>query len=121
MHRSLYDILADHVILGPLRLKEFRNEDTTPHIYEWFIISWGMFPHHDQVPIYFSKQIYVEFVLDMRLDYTNMPLLFYGYGRGHNFDHPMTHKDPTHGPPPSRLVPFPSQRVVLSIELEDPS
>ena len=55
VHRKLLSIPMDHVILGPLRLKEFRNEDIAPHVYERFIRGWGMFPHNDQVLLYLSR------------------------------------------------------------------
>ena len=47
VHRELFEILGAHVTLGLLRLKEFKNEDSTPHVYNRFIKAWGMFPHHD--------------------------------------------------------------------------
>ena len=118
---ALFEIPANRVRPGPLRFKEFRNDDIAPHLYNMFIGSWGMFPHHDQVPLYFSKQIYVEFVLHMRLDYTNTTLTLYESYRGHNYDHYGAHRDPTHVPPPLILVPLPSWSIVLSTELKDPS
>ena len=47
VRRELFDILVDHVILGPLRLKECRNENVSPHVYDRFIGDLAMFPHHD--------------------------------------------------------------------------
>ena len=58
VHGALFEIPMDYVRQGMLRLKEFRNEDTTPHVYDRFIGAWVMFPHHDQVPLYFARQIY---------------------------------------------------------------
>ena len=81
VHRELFDILVVYVKIGLLRLREFRNEDVAPHVYDRFIGAWSTFPHHDQVPLYFSRQIYVEFILHMRPYYTSMPLEFYGSGR----------------------------------------
>ena len=34
-----------------LRLMEFNLEVAVPYVYDRFIISLGMFPHHDQVPL----------------------------------------------------------------------
>ena len=33
-------------------------EAATPYVYDKFIGAWGMFSHHDQVPLYFTKHIY---------------------------------------------------------------
>ena len=68
---ALFDIPLDCGSSQPLRLKEFKLEDAAPYVYERFIGAWGMFPHHDQVPLYFIKHIYAEFVLDMHPDYTS--------------------------------------------------
>ena len=65
------------------------------YVYDKFIGAWGMFPHHDQVPLYFLKHIYAEFVLDMYLDYTSTPSSFYGAGGGHSHTRPRARRDPT--------------------------
>ena len=31
----------------PLRLKDFKLEVVVPYVYDMFIGTWGMFPHHD--------------------------------------------------------------------------
>lgn len=92
-----------------------------PHVYNQFIGDWGLFPHHDQVPIYFPRQLYVEFVLDMRPKYTSTPSTFYGSDTGRSYDHLRSHRDPTHLPPPPRLFPLPCWRVVFPTKLEGSS
>ena len=79
---ALFDIPPDCASGKPLRLKEFKLEAITPYVYDRFIGAWGMFPHDDQVPLYFAKHIYAEFVLDMHPDYTSTPSSFYGAGGG---------------------------------------
>jgi len=51
----LFDIPLDFPSDQPLRLGEFKLEAATLHIYDRFIGAWGMFPHNDQVPLYFEK------------------------------------------------------------------
>ena len=41
----------------PPSLRQFRIEVATSHIYDMFIGSYGHFPHHDHVSLYFSKHI----------------------------------------------------------------
>lgn len=67
---TVFDIPLDRPADQPLRLKKFKREAATPYVYDRFIGAWGMFPHHDQVPLYFEKHIYVDFVLDMHPNYT---------------------------------------------------
>ena len=55
---TLFDIPPDCDVGQPLRLNEFKLEATTPYVYNRFIGVWGIFPHHDQVPLYFTKHIY---------------------------------------------------------------
>ena len=55
---TLFDISPDRFVVQSLRLKELKLEAAAPYVYDRFIGAWGMFPHHDQVPLYFSKHIY---------------------------------------------------------------
>ena len=55
---TLFDIPPDRAAGQPLRLKEFKLEDAVPYVDNRFIGVWGMFPHHDQVSLYFRKHIY---------------------------------------------------------------
>ena len=48
---ALFYIPPDRAPGQPLRLKEFKLEATTPYVYDRFIRAWGIFPHHDQVPL----------------------------------------------------------------------
>ena len=52
---AMFDIPPDCTHGQPLRLKEFKLEVAAPHVYDRFIGAWGMFPHHDQVPLYFAR------------------------------------------------------------------
>ena len=79
---ALFDISPDRATGQPLRLKESKLEVAAPYVYDMFIGAWGMFPHHDQVQLYFAKHIYAEFVLDMHPDYTSTSSSFYGAGGG---------------------------------------
>ena len=54
----LFDIPLDCTDGQLLRLKKFKLEVVVPYVYDKFIGAWGMFPHHDQVPLYFAKHIY---------------------------------------------------------------
>ena len=78
----------------PLRLKEFKLEVAAPYVYDRFIRAWGMFPHHEQVPLYFEKHIYAYFVLDMHPDYTTTPSSFNGAGGRHSHARPGARRDP---------------------------
>lgn len=71
---ELFDIPLNYPTrnVGLIPLKYFKNVDATTFVYDLYIGVWGQFSHHDQVPIYFAKHIYVEFVLHMRLDYTRI-------------------------------------------------
>ena len=91
---TLFDIPHNRPTGQPLRLKDFKLEVAVPYVYDNVIGAWGMFPHHGQVPLYFKKHIYAEFVLDMHLDYTSTPSSFYGVGGGHNHAHPGARRDP---------------------------
>ena len=65
---TLFDIPPDRAAGQPLRLREFKLEAAAPFGYDRFIGVWGMFPHHHQVPLYFSKHIYANFFLEMHMD-----------------------------------------------------
>ena len=102
---AVFKTLASHAKGDMLRLRGFRHVDSVPHVYDRFIGAWGMFPHHDKVPVYFVKQLYYDYVLNMHLDYISMPLTFYGSGREHSYEHPRAHKDPIFVLPPHRFFP----------------
>ena len=91
---ALFDIPPNHALGQLLRLKDFKLEVAAPYVYDRFIGAWGMFPHHDQVPLYFEKHIYAEFVLDMHPYYTSTPSSFYGAGGGCSHAHPGARRDP---------------------------
>ena len=91
---TLFDIPPDRGAGQPLRLKEFKLEAAAPYVYDRFIGAWGMFPHHHQVPLYFAKHIYAEFVLHMHPDYTSTPSNFYGAGGGRSAMRPGARRDP---------------------------
>lgn len=117
----LYDIPPDRPSGQPLRLREFRLEAAAPYVYYRFIRAWGMFPHHDQVPLYFAKHLYAEFVLGMRLDYTNTPSTFFGAGRGRSYQRPGARRDPGYAPPPPRLVSILERMVIRAEDMTQPS
>ena len=90
---KLFHIPPDCTTSQPLRLKEFKLEAAAPFVYDRFIGAWGMFPHHHQVPLYFAKHIYAEFVLDMHPYYTITPSNFYAAGGGCSHVHPGPRRD----------------------------
>jgi hypothetical protein len=61
VHATLFNNPANHARGRPFRLKYFRHVCAAPLVYNRFILVWGMFPHHDQVPLYFSRQLYYKF------------------------------------------------------------
>ena len=91
---TLFDVPPDRAAGQPLRIREFKLEAAAPFVYDRFIGVWGMFPHHHQVPLYFAKHIYADFVLDMHPDYTSTPSKFYGVGGGHSATRPGARRDP---------------------------
>ena len=112
---TLVDIPPDRVAGQPLRLREFKLEAAAPFVYERFIGAWGMFPHHHQVPLYFEKHIYADFVLDMHPDYTSTPSSFYGAGGGRSHVHPGARRDPATQPELEPLVGCPA-RTMLRVD-----
>ena len=76
-----------------------------------------MFPHHDQVPLYFEKHIYTKFVLDMHLDYTSTPSSFYGASGGHSHARLGARRDPVAQPEPKPLVGFPSNTMLRTYDV----
>jgi len=110
------DYRARHA--GSIPLKYFKNIDATPFVYGRFIGAWGQFTHYDQVPIYFAKHIYVEFVLHMRQNYTITRSEFFGLGLRRSYDRADAYRDHAHVSPALRLLPRPSQSVVLLMELD---
>ena len=90
---ALFDIPPDHDFGQSLRIKEFKLEVVAPYVYDMFIGVWGMFPHHFEVPLYFAKHIYVDFVLDMHPDYTRTPSTFYGASGGRSHGYPGARRD----------------------------
>ena len=112
---ALFDIPPDRGSGQPLRLKEFKIEVATPYVYDRFIGAWGMFPHHDQVPLYFEKHIYAEFVLDMHPYYTITPSSFYGASGGRSHAGPRARRDLGAQPELDPLVGFPA-RTMLRID-----
>ena len=109
---ALFDITPNRATSQPLRLKEFKLEAAVPYVYDRFIGAWGMFPHHDHVPLYFAKHIYVDFVLDMHLDYTSTPSSFYGASGGRSHARPGARRDPAAQPEPNPLVGLPARTML---------
>lgn len=118
---ELFDIPLDcparHRSLIPL--KYFRNVDATPFLYDRFIGVWDQLPHHDQVTIYFSKNLYAKFVLHMRSDYIDTKSHYYGHILGHSYKHERLRRDPRHVPPPPRFFLLPSRSLVLLTKLKE--
>ena len=112
---ALFDIPPDYASGQPLRLKEFKLEAAVPYVYDRFIGAWGMFPHHDQVPLYFAKHIYVEFVLDMHLDYTSTASSFYGASGGRSHPCPGARRDLAAQPEPEPLVCLPTRTMLRTM------
>ena len=71
-----------------------------------------MFPHHDQIPLYFVKHIYAEFVLDMHPYYTSTPLSFYGAGGGHSHVRLGARRDHGAQREPEPLVGLPTMAMI---------
>ena len=118
---TLFDIPPDRGAGQPLRLKEFKLEAAAPYVYDRFIGAWGMFPHHHQVPLYFAKHIYAEFVLHMHPDYTSTPSNFYGAGGGRSAMRPGARRDPAAQQEPQRLVGIPSRTLLRTEDVVDQS
>ena len=116
---TLFDIPPDRAAGQPLRLREFKLEAAAPFVYDRFIGAWGMFPHHHQVPLYFAKHIYAEFVLDMHPDYTSTPSNFYGVGGGRSATRPGARRDPAAQQEPERLVGIPSRTLLRTEDVDD--
>lgn len=121
VHRELFNIPPYYPTRhrGLIPLKYFRNVDATPFVYDRFIGAWGQFPHHDQVSIYFSKHLYANFVLHMRLDYTDTISRYYGPSFGRTYERNGAYRDPGHVPPPLRLLPLLSWSLVLPTKLKE--
>ena len=108
---ALFDIPPNYTPSQPLKLKEFKLEAAAPYVYGKFIRAWGMFPHHDQVPLYFAKHIYAEFVLDMHQYYTSTPSSFYGASGGCSHARPGVRRDPGAQPNLNPLVGIPGRTI----------
>jgi len=121
VRNTLFDIPPNRGRRQPLRLKEFKLAEAAAAVYDRFIGAWGMFPHHDQVPLYFARQLYAEFILGMHPDYTDTPSRFYGAGRGCSYDRPGARRDPTIVPPPPWLLPHPDRTIVRSEDVVESS
>ena len=65
---TLFDIPLDCLACELLRLREIKLKTATPYDYDIFIGAWGVFSHHDQLPLNIAKHIYVYFVLEMHLN-----------------------------------------------------
>ena len=111
---TLFDIPPGRAGGQPLRLKEFKLEAAAPFVYDRFIGAWGVFPHHHQVPVYFARHLYAEFVLGMRPDYTETGSSFYGAGGGRSAERPGARRDPAIQPAPVPLVGRPRPTVMRS-------
>jgi len=118
---TLFDIPPDRAAGQPLRLKEFKLEAAAPYIYDRFIGAWGVFPHHHQVPVYFARHLYAEFVLGMHPDYTSTGSSFYGAGGGRSATRPGARRDPAAQPEPVPLVGRPRPTVLRSDDVAGPS
>jgi len=51
-------------------------------LYDRFLAMYGKLPWNDEVLVYFVKLFNAEFLLDMKLDYTDLPSKYYGTGKG---------------------------------------
>ena len=76
-----------------------------------------MLPHHDHIPLYFAKHIYVGFVLDMHPYYTSTPSSFYGAGGGCSHASPQARRDPGAQPDPEPLVGLPTRTMLRTIDV----
>ena len=65
-----------------LKVQYFNHPNIARYIYNIFLETYGRFPWNDEVPIYFARLFYAEFVLGMHPDYTSLPYRYYGVGKG---------------------------------------
>lgn len=49
------------------------DELVAPFIYPRWLASHHRWPHNDELPLYFCKQLYVELHLGLVVDYTSIP------------------------------------------------
>lgn len=120
---QLFDIPLGHCARhhGLIPLKYFKKVDVDPFVYDRFIEALGQFPPPWPGTLYFAWNVYVDFTLHMRSNYTNTKSKFYGSSKGHSYYHPRARRDLAHVPPPLRLVPPSSQSIILLTEVEEPS
>ena len=96
-------------------------EAAAPYVYDRFIGVWGMFPHHEHVPMYFEKHIYAHFFLGMHPYYTSTPSSFYGAGGGRIHSRPGASKDLGAHLEPYPLVGRPVRTMIRTYDVAESS
>ena len=54
---TLFEIPLGHTRVQSHRLKEFMLEFASPYVYDRFIETWAMFPHHETPSLFFQMHI----------------------------------------------------------------
>jgi hypothetical protein len=61
-----------------LKMQYFKHPNIGGHLYNICFVAYGKFSWNDEVPHYFSRHFYVDFLMDMHPRYTSLPSNYYG-------------------------------------------
>lgn len=87
-----------------LKVQYFKHPNIAGHFYDRFLVAYGRFPWNDEVPIYFARLFYAEFVLGMHPDYTSLPSWYYGVGKDLTYNWKGAYRDASLSRPPPPFI-----------------
>ena len=65
-----------------LKVKYFNNPHIACYLYDINLAAYGRLSWNDEVLPYFARLFYVEFFLEMKPNYNDLPFEFFGPGKG---------------------------------------
>jgi hypothetical protein len=101
-----------------LKVQYFKHPHIAHHLYDRFLAAYGRLPWNDEVTCYFSRFIYADCFEDMEPDYTNIPSIYYGVGKGQTYNRRGAYRDPVFPRPPPPLVSHPPRVVYLYLDID---
>ena len=104
-----------------LKVQYFKHPHFVGHLYNRFFATYGKLSRNDEVPHYFARHFFVEFFLQMHLDYTSLSSKYYGTSKGRTYNRKGAYRSGALPRPPQPLVPCPKETFASLSEFQSTS
>ena len=101
-----------------LKVQYFNHPNIAHYLYDKHLAAYRRLPWNDEVPVYLAQLFYVEFFLDMKPNYNDLPSEFFGQGKSRLYDCKGAKRDVELPRPESPLVSRPFRVETLRSEMD---